>query len=420
MILDVKEIRSKFPALAKPVVFFDNPAGTQVVQNVLDRMEEYLVETNANHGGAFATSRASDAAMIEARQMAADFLNASSADEIVYGPNMTSLTFRISRSLAHLLEPGDTVVVTHLDHDANISPWMLAAEDRGASLEWVDFDVEDGTLRLETLEKALQKKPKIVAVGYASNALGTINPVKQIIKMAHDAGALVYIDAVQYAPHGPIDVQDLDCDFLVCSAYKFFGPHVGVLFGKYELLDRLKAYKVRPAPKDPPEKWMTGTANFEGIMGTYGAFEYIQWLGENYGQDHDAYYREKYNGRALQLKKGMAALRANEYETSRAMLRTLKEIPDLRIFGLSDERQIEQRVPTFAVRIGGLHPQKVAEELDKRGIFVWDGNYYALAVTTRLEVEDSGGMVRIGPVHYNTIEEVERLGQALHEISDSK
>ena len=293
MTFDIKTIRSKFPALEKPVVYFDNPAGTQVAQNVLDHMRRYLLETNANHGGVFETSRASDAGVSEARSMAADFLNAGSADEIVFGANMTTLTFHVSHSLAHMLQPGDTVVVTHMDHDANISPWMLAAEDRGASLEWVDFDVEEGTLRLDTLEKALQKKPKIVAVGYASNALGTINPVKQITQMAHETGALVYIDAVQYAPHGLIDVQELDCDFLVCSAYKFFGPHVGVLYGKYELLDRLKAYKVRPAPSLPPEKWETGTANFEGIMGVYGALEYLEWIGEQYGQDQQAHLAEK-------------------------------------------------------------------------------------------------------------------------------
>jgi cysteine desulfurase family protein (TIGR01976 family) len=417
MPFDIQAVRSRFPALSKPVIYFDNPAGTQVAQSVLDRMQRYLVETNANHGGVFATSRASDEAMDEARQAAADFLNAPRPETIVFGPNMTTLTFHISRSLAHLLEAGDSLVVTHLDHDANITPWTMIAEERRANVEWVDFDVEDGTLRLETLEKALEKKPKIVAVGYASNALGTINPVKKITKMAHEAGALVFIDAVQYAPHGPIDVQDIGCDFLACSAYKFFGPHTGILYGKHELLDSLKAYKVRPAPKDPPGKWQTGTANFECIAGTHGALDHVAWLADQYGADHKARYAEKFSGQALQFKAGMAAMRAYEYEISRAMLDTLKSIPNLRIYGLDDTRRIEERVPTFAVNLEGMHPRALAEKLDQHDIYVWHGNYYALAVTTRLGVEDSGGMVRIGPAHYNTLEEVERLGEVLKKIA---
>ena len=251
MPLDLPTIRSQFPALSRDAIYLDNPAGTQVARTVLDRMKDYLVEHNANHEGAFATSRESDALVEEARMAAADFLNAPDPHEIVFGPNMTSLTFNLSRSLVRTFNPGDTIVVTRLDHDANVTPWVMAAEDRGCNVIWVDFHPEDGTLNMDEMQKAIERKPRLVAVGYASNALGTINPVAQITQMAHEAGALVYIDAVQYAPHGPIDVQKLGCDFLVCSSYKFFGPHMGVLYGNYDLLDSLTAYKVRPAPARP-------------------------------------------------------------------------------------------------------------------------------------------------------------------------
>jgi cysteine desulfurase family protein (TIGR01976 family) len=416
MPLDLSIIRDKFPGLKRPAIFFDNPAGTQISQTSLDRINNYLVNTNANHDGAYTTSRESDAVVDEARQAMADFLNASRPEEIVFGPNMTTLTFHISRSIAKLLEPADTIIVTRLDHDADITPWTMIAEDRGCNVEWVDFDVEDGTLKLETLEAALEKKPKLVAVGYASNALGTINPVKKITQMAHDAGALVFIDAVQYAPHGLIDVQDLGTDFLACSAYKFFGPHVGILYGRHNLLKELKAYKVRPASNQPPGKFETGTQNFEGIAGVLGALEYFEWMGNTFGGVYGERYSEKFSGRPLRIRQGLAAIRAYEYELSRAFLETFKGIPGLRIYGLDDPRRVEDRVPTFAINLEGIHPRKTAEELDKHGIYVWDGNYYALAVTERLGVEESGGMVRIGGVHYNTLEEVARLGSALSKI----
>lgn len=416
MTLEIRTIRDKFPALNDRTIYFDNPAGTQVAQNTVDRMTAYLIETNANHAGVFASSRASDAAVEDARLAMAEFLNASSPNEIVFGPNMTSLTFHISRSLARLFSPGDTIVVTRLDHDANITPWTMIAEDGGLNIEWVDFNVEDGRLDMASLSAALDKKPKLVAVGYASNALGTINPVKEIIQQAQAVGALTYIDAVQYAPHGPIDVQDLDCDFLVCSAYKFYGPHLGILYGKYELLEMLRAYKVRPSSNSSPEKWQTGTANFEGICGAHGALDHIAWVGETFGHDYKDRYSEKFSGRGLTYKQGMASIRAYEYELSRAMLDTLKGVSGIRIYGLDDVRHIEERVPTFSINLEGMHPRKLAEELDKRNIYVWNGNYYALAVTEWLGVEESGGMVRIGPAHYNTIEEIARFGQALEEI----
>ena len=413
MTLDLSLIRSQFPALERDVIFLDNPAGTQVARPVLERVNQYLVEMNANHGGAFATSQASDALLAEARAACADFYNAPRSDEIVFGPNMTSLTFNLSRSLARRLQPGDEIVVTRLDHDANIAPWRLIAEDRGCKIRWVDFDVEDGTLRLDTLEAALENKPKIVAIGYASNALGTINPVHKITEMAKSIGALVFVDAVQYAPHGPIDVQEIGCDFLVSSAYKYFSTHVGVLYGRYDLLDELKAYKVRPASDLPPGKFETGTQNHEGIAGVLGAMEYLTWVGETFGQVYAEKYQDRYQGRRLRLKQAIAAIRAYEYEISRRLIEILTNIPGVRLYGLGDVRRIEARVPTFAITAAGYSPRQLAEKLAQENIYVWDGNYYALAVTERLGVEESGGMVRIGPVHYNTLEEIERLGEVL-------
>jgi len=419
MTLDLSTIREQFPALENKAIFLDNPAGTQVPQAVLDRMTAYLTETNANHAGAFETSRQSDALVDEARGAAADFLNASRAEEIVFGPNMTSLTFDLSRAIGRRLRPGDEILVTRLDHDANITPWVMVAEERGCTVRWVDFSPEDGTLNMDDLQAALDSGPRLVAVGYASNALGTINPVKKIVEMAHEVGAWVYVDAVQYAPHGPIDVQELESDFLVCSAYKFFGPHVGLLYGRYHLLDELTAYRVRPAPSDPPGKFETGTGNFEGVAGVLGALEYLEWLGETFGEQYTEKYSERFAGRRLRLKQAMAAIRAYEYELTRSLLDVLEETPGVTIYGITDSRRLEERVPTVSFTLKDWHPRRVAEELDKENIYVWDGNYYALAVTERLGLEESGGMVRVGPVHYNTVEEIERLGEALRRIASS-
>lgn len=414
MTLDLSLIRQHFPSLDRPAVFFDNPGGTQIAKHSLDRINRYLLECNANHEGAFATSQQSDAVLHEAHAAMADFLNASTPDEIVFGQNMTTLTLHISRSLARTLNPGDEIVVTRMDHDANISPWMLVAEDCGCKLTWVDFDVEDYTLKLDEFEKALEHKPKIVAFGYASNATGTINPVHKLTKMAKDAGALVYIDAVQYAPHGPIDVQAIGCDFLVCSAYKFFGPHVGILYGKLDLLEDLKAYKVRPAPNNPPGKWMTGTQNHEGIAGVLGALEHFEWLAGQFADAQRQSYKENgFAGRKLNLKAAMTALRAYEFELSRALIEVIQAVPGTHIHGITDMKRLDERVPTVSFTLEGKHPREIAEALGKEGFYVWDGNYYALAVTERLGIESSGGMVRVGAAHYNTVDEVERFGEVL-------
>ena len=417
MPLDLPRIRACFPALTSPDVYLDNPGGTQVPHHVIDRMVDYLVTKNANHEGAFATSQASDALVNEARQAAADFVNASRPEEIIFGANMTTLTLHLSRSLARRLQPGDEIVVTRLDHDANISPWLLAAEDRGCTVRWLDFDVEDGTLRLDQLDSLLSPRTRLVAVGYASNALGTINPVGAIVERARAVGALTYIDSVHYAPHGPIDVQALGCDFLVASAYKFFGPHVGVLFGRHALLEELPAYRVRPAPSEPPGKFETGTGNFEGLAGTLGALEYLAWVGETFGAEQAERYRGQFTGRRLLFKQAMSAIRAHEIEMSGLLLETLQAVPGLTVYGLTDRRRLDARAPTVSFTLRGRHPRQVAEALGREGIYAWDGNYYALAVTERLGLEASGGMVRVGLAHYNTPAEVERLGAALRRLA---
>jgi cysteine desulfurase family protein (TIGR01976 family) len=417
MPLDPAIVRQQFPSLNRPDVFFDNPGGTQIARQSLDRINQYLLNCNANHEGVFATSRRSDEVLHEAHTAMADFLNAASPDEIVFGNNMTTLTLHISRSLARTLQPGDELVVTRMDHDANISPWLLIAEDCGCKVTWVDFDVEEGTLDVADFARAMERKPKIAAFGYASNALGTVNPVRKLTRMAKDAGALVYIDAVQFAPHGPIDVQDLGCDFLVCSAYKFFGPHAGILYGRLDLLNELKAYKVRPASNEPPFKFETGTQNHEGIAGVLGAIEYFEWLGAQFGQPEEEGSMAAYAGRRLTLKKAMAAVRAYEFEMSRELIHTVQSVPGTNIHGVTDFKRLDERVPTVSFTMDGQQPRRVAELLAEKGFYVWDGNYYALAVTERLGLEDKGGMVRIGPVHYNTTEEISRLGAALQEIS---
>jgi cysteine desulfurase family protein (TIGR01976 family) len=382
-------------------------------------MTDYLLRTNANHGGAFKTSADSDAVVHAARAAMADFLNAASPDEIVLGANMTTLTFAMSRALGRRLGPGDEIVVTRLDHDANIAPWLQVAEDRGATIRWVDIRPQDCTLMMKDFEEQITEHTKIVAVGYASNAVGTINDVRLVVELAHAAGALCYVDAVQFAPHGPIDVRALGCDFLACSAYKFFGPHVGALYGRYELLDELKAYKVRPAPVEPPGKFETGTGNFEGYAGTLGALEYLEWVGETFGAKHTKEFAGKFQGRALKLKQAMSAIRDYERELSQALLDVLEETPGVTIHGITDRRRLAERVPTVSFTLKGHHPRQIAEALGQKGIYVWDGNYYALAVTTRLGLEDSGGMVRVGPAHYNTVAEIENLGGALRKVASA-
>ncbi len=412
--LDIQAIRRQFPALqelfeGRPGIFFDNPGGTQVPQRVIDAITNYYVRSNANTHGAFITSQRSDAIIDEARQAAADLLGAA-RDEVVFGNNMTSLTFALSHTLAHEISAGDEIIVTRLDHDANVSPWLRLAEDTGAEIRWADVDPEDCTLDMAYLQSLLSPRTKLVAVGYASNATGTINDVKTIIGWAKSAGALSFIDAVQYAPHGLIDVQVLGCDFLACSAYKFFGPHVGILYGKREHLARLRAYRVRPAGDQAPDKWETGTKNHEGLAGTLAAINYLADLGVTYGGARtESSRREK-------LSAMWSVVQAYEQTLLARLIEGLQAVPGVRIYGITNRAEWEKRVATVAIRKEGASPEQLAQALATQNIFVTNGNYYAIAISERLGVEQSGGMLRIGLTHYNTVEEVDYFLRALERI----
>jgi cysteine desulfurase family protein (TIGR01976 family) len=408
---DVEALRAEFPALRRehdgqPVAFLDGPGGTQVPQRVIDAVTEYLTNTNANHGGAFPTSEASDAVAVEAHAAVADLLGAGSPDEIKFGYNMSTLTLHVGRSVGATLAPGDEIVVTTLDHEANVSTWEAMAADRGLSVRKVDIREDDVTLDLEDLESKLNANTKLVAVGYASNAVGTINPVREIVARAHEVGALTYVDAVAYAPHGPIDVQALDTDFLVCSVYKWFGPHLGALYGKAEVFDSLPAFKVRPAQ----DRFETGTANFESIAGTLAATEYLRDVGRRYGESAGSSRRE-------QLVAGMGAIAGYERALVTRLIEGLARVPGLTIHGITDTARFDERVPTVSVSIDGIDPRDAAEALGRQGIYVWDGDFYATGLIERLGKAETGGVLRIGLVHYNTAEEVDRTLEAIESIA---
>ena len=413
--LDLTHIRAQFPSLSQtvnghPAVFLDGPGGTQVPQRVIDAISNYLRRDNANTGGAYATSRNTDAMLAAARAAMADFLNCG-ADEIVFGPNMTTLTYAMSRAIGRDLAPGDEILVTRLDHDANVSPW-LALEETGVTIRWAEIHKEDCTLDVEDLAAKLNSKTKLVAVGYASNAVGTINPVKEIIRLAHSVGALTYIDAVHYAPHGLIDVAALDCDFLVCSTYKFFGPHMGVLYGKREQLARLRPYKVRPLTDAAPNRWEWGTLNHECIAGITACVDYIADLGRGTNPEPSP--------RRAAIVSAFESIHRHEHALMNRLIDGIARIPQLKLYGITDPSCFAWRCPTLAVRVinqnAGQTPLALATKLGERGFFTWDGNYYALNLTEKLDVEKSGGFLRIGLVHYNTVEEVDRLLAALREI----
>ena len=416
---DLSFVRSQFPALSlvdagRPAVYFDGPGGTQVPQQVIDAMMRYLIHTNANHDGAFRTSRESDAILLAAHEAMADLLNAASPREIVFGANMTTLTFAMSRALGRDLQEGDEVLITRLDHDANRAPWQALAE-RGVLIKEIDFDPLNCTLLLDDLQRQLSPKTKLVAVGYASNAVGTINPIAEIAQIVHEAGALLWVDAVHYVPHGPVDVQALGCDFLVCSPYKFFGPHSGVLWGRHELLESLRAYKVRPAGNGAPDKFETGTQVHEAQAGVLAAVDYLAQLGEHCGDSAEDRYRG-FTGRRLALKQAMVAIRSYERALFTTFVEGLLAIPGLTFYGISDPKRFGSRTPTAAFRIAGRHPDEIVKHLAQRGVYVWSGNFYAIAVTERLGIEAQGGVVRAGLAHYNTREEVDYCLACLREI----
>jgi cysteine desulfurase family protein (TIGR01976 family) len=397
----------------RPAVFLDGPGGTQVPQRVIDAVTAYYRDTNANSGGAFTTSIESDAMTDEAHAAVADFLGAASPEEIKFGYNMSTLTLHIGRSIGATLAPGDEIIVTTLDHEANVSTWQAMAADRDVTVRTVDVHLDDVTLDLEDLESKLGPRTKLVAVGYASNAVGTVNPVREIVARAHEVGALTYVDAVAFAPHGPIDVRDLDTDFLVCSAYKWFGPHLGALYGKAEVLDRLPAYKVRPAH----DRFETGTPAFESIAGTLAATDYLRDVGRSYGDVTGAPGAANGSERRRELVAGMAAIAAYERELVTRLITGLEAIPNVTIHGITDRTRFSERVPTVSVSIDGVSPRAAAELLARDGIFAWDGDFYATGLIERLGKAEIGGVLRLGLVHYNTAAEVDRTLEALARIA---
>ncbi|HEU4672240.1 MAG TPA: cysteine desulfurase-like protein [Candidatus Limnocylindrales bacterium] len=409
MSFEVATLRAQFPALGltvdgRPVAFFDGPGGTQVPQRVIDAVVGYYETANANDGGAFETSERSDAIVAEAHAGVADLLGAASPDEIKFGANMTTLTLHVSRSIGATLAPGDEIVVTTLDHEANVSPWHLLAGDRGLVVRTVDIRADDVTLDLDDLDRAIGPRTRLVAVGYASNAVGTINPIRSIVERAHAVGALTYVDAVHYAPHGPIDVRALGTDFLVTSAYKWFGPHAGALYGRADLLDRLPAYKVRPAH----DRFETGTQNFEAIAGVGAAVEYLRSIGRMTGVT---------GGRRAELVAAMEAIRGYERGLAERLAAGLAAIPGVRIWGITDPGRFAERTPTFAVTLDGVSPRQAAASLGRLAINAWDGDFYAQALIERLGLHEAGGVLRLGIVHYTTEEEVERVLDAVDRIA---
>ena len=410
--LDVAWVRLQFPSLqtqvnGQPAAFLDGPAGTQVPTQVMHAIQNYLMSANANTCGAFLTSQRTDEMLGAARAAMADFFHCE-REEVVFGQNMTTITFSISRAIGRDLNAGDEILLTTLDHDANFSPWK-ALEEKGVVIRQADIREEDCTLNLDDLKSKLGERTKLVAMGYASNAVGTINPVAEVTRLAHAAGALAYIDAVHYAPHGLIDVKALDCDFLVCSPYKFFGPHMGALYGKRQHLQGFRPYKVRPCADQVPDRWETGTQVHELIAGIAAAVEYIAEVGRH--SDPSVTTRRE------ALAAAYRTTVAYERRLISRLIDGLQSIPGVRIYGITDPSRFEERCSTLSLRIGNHNPTTIAAFLGERGIFTWDGNYYALNLTERLGVESQGGLLRVGLVHYNTMDEVERLLAALREFA---
>ena len=409
MTFSAEKIRSLFPSLSVPAsdgampIFLDNPAGTQVPRTVMDAVTEYYLTMNANSGGPFATSRRNDEMVAQTRRRMADFLNAPSADEIVIGPNMTTLSFSLSRAIGQNLSPGDEIILTRMDHDANIAPWILMARDCQLQVKWVDIDTAECTLDMGSLEEALTERTRLVATVHASNAVGTINPVRQIAGMAHAVGAWHIVDAVQSAPHVPIDVQQIGCDFLLCSSYKFYGPHLGIMWGRQDLLNSLPVYKVRPAKDVAPSRWENGTPSYETWNGLRACLDYWENIGARYG-DADL---PQYRGRVLNMKRAMAAVQDYERQLVTHLIDGLRGIGGLTIVGITDNARYGWRVPTVAVVKEGISPGEIAAFLAEHHVYVWSGNYYALEIVERLNRPE--GMVRIGIGQYNTIAEIDRL-----------
>ena len=411
--LDLPTLRAQFPALSRQldgcaVIYADGPGGTQVTVSVTDAMTAYLATSNANFGGVFAASKETNALVSQVRAGVANFLHASCPDEIIFGQNMTSLTFAMSRALARTWQAGDEIIVTTLDHDANVQPWRMAAEERGVIVRTLSISGSEMTLSVADLMPLLSPRTRLVALTAASNAVGTSVDLQPLIAAAHGVGALTYVDAVHYAPHGVIDVQALDCDFLACSAYKFSGPHLGIQYGRRALLESLTAYKVRPSSALPPGKWETGTQNTEAIAGLRACLAHIAELGDDQPQSHEKPLCSRAN-----LVAGMQRIMAHEQALSVRFLAGVASIPGITVYGRADPAQVHMRTPTFGLTFAERTPRQVSEFLAARGIFVWDGHFYAQGVIDHLGLADRGGLLRIGFAHYTTPEEVDRVVAAL-------
>ncbi len=420
MQLDLDAVRAQFPALSitdndVPRIYFDNPAGTQVPTGVVDKMRECLIESNANVHGHFRTSLKVDALIAEAHQAMADLLNAPSAEEIVFGQNMTTITLHLSRSIGRLLQKGDEIILSRMDHDANVGPWLMLAEDLGLVVKWMPFNTESYEFELDKLDDLLSVRTKLVCIGFASNLLGTINDIKSICARAKEIGAMTYIDAVQAVPHVSTDVQDIGCDFLVCSAYKFFGPHQGILWGRRELMEKLVPYKVRPAPDDIPGCFETGTQSHEGMAGTLAAVDHFAWIGETMADPYHANYSQ-FSGRRKTVHAAMDCLFAYETILADQLLRGLQQLPGVRVHGITDTDALARRVPTVSFTVEGVHPDAVARELAAQNIFVWSGHVYAVEAAKSLGIYELGGAVRVGPVHYNSTAEIDTLLNVLEDF----
>jgi cysteine desulfurase family protein (TIGR01976 family) len=415
MAFDLDTVRSHFPALALthdggPRVYLDNPAGTQVPQVVLDKVRQAYVEFNANMHGNFRTSREATEMVHQAHLAMADMYHASSPDEIVFGPNMTTLTFQMARVLGPLFGEGDEMITTHMEHDGNNTPWRTMAAERGMVVKTLPWNRETGEFDLADLDALITPRTKFASLNFASNILGTINPIKEMCARLRAAGALTYVDAVQYAPHGPIDVQDLGCDFLVSSAYKWYGPHQGVLFGRADVLERLQAYKLRVVPDVSPDRWETGCQSLEGQAAVLGAIDYLQWVGTSQGADHLSAIRATsphLPERTAQIHAAMAAMAEYEKGLSERLISGLQSIEGVTVHGITDPAAFDRRVPTVSWSRPGTDPAAVARFLDEHGVYVWNGHNYALPVIEWLGLENAGGVVRIGPTHYNTLDEVD-------------
>ena len=407
---DISLIRSQFPAICheNAGIYLDSPGGTQVPVSVIDAMTECLIYSNANLGGCFKTSQNAEKVCWQARIAMMDFINANSEEELIFGQNMTSLTFNLSHALSSQFSPGDEIILTRMDHDANVSPWLMMARDYKLKVKFLDFDKKSFEFNLSELDNLLTDRTKLICFNHASNMTGTINDVKSAAQKAHEAGALIFVDSVQFAPHGLIDVQDIGCDFLVCSPYKFFGPHMGVLWGKGEILADLKPYKVRPAPDTHPDCLETGTLSHEGMAGVTAAVDYFSWIGERIAGTSYCNQTSGVNKRRQNLTAAYSFIKNYEMPITRQLIDGLSALPNITIQGISKSDCFSRRVPTVSFTIDGYKPREISQELANNHIYVWDGHNYAIEPINHLGLMDSGGVIRVGLAHYNTEEEVEK------------